>query len=83
MLVWAVRMMVLWGGVGVACFYAWSNRADLMPLAAPGATHQAAAKPAQVPNTLSFKTDRTAHSAPPHPHAAHPDQHGCSVARRA
>ena len=31
MLVWAVRMIMVWGGVGVACFYAWENRIDLLP----------------------------------------------------
>src|SRR6266700_735783 len=62
MLVWAVRMVVLWGGVGGACLYAWNNRADFLASAAPGTTHQAvAAKPVQVANTLSFKTDRTGH----------------------
>jgi aspartyl protease family protein len=61
MLVSAVRMIMVWGGVGVACFYAWENRADLLTATAPGTAPQAVAKPAQISNTLSFKADRSGH----------------------
>jgi aspartyl protease family protein len=66
MLVSVVRMLVLWGAVAVAGFYAWENRAQLTTMAQsaparPAASAVPAAKPAQVANASSFKADRSGH----------------------
>ena len=62
MLVWAVRMVLVWGGVGLACVLAWNNRAGLMGPMAPAPVQSAvAAKRVAVANTLRFETDRTGH----------------------
>jgi aspartyl protease family protein len=63
MLAWAIRAVVLWGAIGIACIVAWDNRALVLPLAAPAAAPGPTAKapPQAVANTLSFRTDARGH----------------------
>jgi aspartyl protease family protein len=67
MVAWAVRIVLLWGLIGIACVAAWNNRATLLPREAPSVAAAplrqaapAAPKPV-VDNTLSFRTDNRGH----------------------
>jgi aspartyl protease family protein len=65
MVTWAIRAVLLWGVICVACLAAWNNRAALLAPEAPAAVspHQAAKAPPQpvAANTISFRTDNRGH----------------------
>ncbi|MBV8652956.1 MAG: TIGR02281 family clan AA aspartic protease [Alphaproteobacteria bacterium] len=64
MVVWAVRIVLLWGVIGVACVVAWNNRAILLPREAPAAASAPPRPVAPKPvadNTLSFRADNRGH----------------------
>jgi aspartyl protease family protein len=61
MIAWALRTVLLWGGLCYAGFVLWQNHDALLALAP--APHPAPARPAarQVANTVSFRADRAGH----------------------
>src|SRR6266852_3374324 len=59
MVLWALRTVLLWSGLGYAGFVAWQNHDALFALAAAPKPVPAAGRPAA--NTATFRPDRAGH----------------------